>query len=471
MSLPMGECNVTLLIRHMPREFSDDDKLEFLRHFGAMSVKTVVVGGAKNEIVFATFPTASMTKAALLRLHQLEVLGRYLIVEYARSSVSMPVDPGSSFESKTEASLDEDKKQRLQDQFMRRLVSWSSKLNLSQPPPSHLRYQYPPPTPATLSNISRALSMYPRLYTQLLHLMNRMNLPPPFQDGYRTNSACDQSTQTDAVWREKSSSESELESEEEQLSITSDCLLSKRPPPRRKINPIKRPRFIKPTVPVESAASTSIPLRPEEVFEKSETEVLSRKIELRLVGSLPLDKEESDFPNDPSTADPAGFGVIHPPLKPDSSDGNKTGESSEIVGDNSVITAEELASNRIPTKDLQILPVFKNYSPGAPSCRLYVKNVSKHAVARDLHFIYRRFLKSSLDDDDEANLNMFDVRLMTEGRMKGQAFITLPSVKLAQEALTETNGYILKDRPLVVQFARSATAASSSTSTNRQESS
>lgn len=46
---------------------------------------------------------------------------------------------------------------------------------------------------------------------------------------------------------------------------------------------------------------------------------------------------------------------------------------------------------------------------------------------------------------------------MQEGRMKGQAFVTLQSVELAQKALKETNGYILKDKPLVVQFARSAT--------------
>jgi U11/U12 small nuclear ribonucleoprotein SNRNP65 len=45
---------------------------------------------------------------------------------------------------------------------------------------------------------------------------------------------------------------------------------------------------------------------------------------------------------------------------------------------------------------------------------------------------------------------------MTEGRMKGQAFITLQSTKQAEAALKETNGYILKNKPLVVQFARSA---------------
>ena len=45
---------------------------------------------------------------------------------------------------------------------------------------------------------------------------------------------------------------------------------------------------------------------------------------------------------------------------------------------------------------------------------------------------------------------------MTEGRMKGQAFITLPSVKRAEQALKDTNGYVLNGKPLVVHFARSA---------------
>lgn len=38
--------------------------------------------------------------------------------------------------------------------------------------------------------------------------------------------------------------------------------------------------------------------------------------------------------------------------------------------------------------------------------------------------------------------------------MKGQAFITLQTVEMAEKALKETNGYILNDRPMVVQFAR-----------------
>ena len=44
----------------------------------------------------------------------------------------------------------------------------------------------------------------------------------------------------------------------------------------------------------------------------------------------------------------------------------------------------------------------------------------------------------------------FDIVLMKEGRMKGQAFVGLPSERCAEKALRETNGYVLHDRPLVV---------------------
>ena len=38
--------------------------------------------------------------------------------------------------------------------------------------------------------------------------------------------------------------------------------------------------------------------------------------------------------------------------------------------------------------------------------------------------------------------------------MKGQAFITLQNTEKAQLAVDETNGFILKDKPMVVQFAK-----------------
>lgn len=58
----------------------------------------------------------------------------------------------------------------------------------------------------------------------------------------------------------------------------------------------------------------------------------------------------------------------------------------------------------------------------------------------------------ALNDNDVSLFlfHRFDIVLMKEGRMKGQAFVGLPSVQSAEKALQETNGYVLYDKPLVV---------------------
>ena len=44
----------------------------------------------------------------------------------------------------------------------------------------------------------------------------------------------------------------------------------------------------------------------------------------------------------------------------------------------------------------------------------------------------------------------FDVRVMQQGRMKGQAFIGMPNEEIASKALSDTLGYKLYDKPMVV---------------------
>jgi hypothetical protein len=53
-------------------------------------------------------------------------------------------------------------------------------LRFEYPPNPQLRYRYPELTPSTLLNIANAIASVPKLYTQVLHLMNKMSLPPPF---------------------------------------------------------------------------------------------------------------------------------------------------------------------------------------------------------------------------------------------------------------------------------------------------
>ena len=43
----------------------------------------------------------------------------------------------------------------------------------------------------------------------------------------------------------------------------------------------------------------------------------------------------------------------------------------------------------------------------------------------------------------------FQIRLMKEGRMKGQAFVTFPTDRAAERALDQTHGFVLHDRPMI----------------------
>lgn len=116
------------------------------------------------------------------------------------------------------------------------------------------------------------------------------------------------------------------------------------------------------------------------------------------------------------------------------------------------ISRRDLEKNRLSSEEMEKFSVFKNYEPGDPNCRIYVKNLAKQVQEKDLKFIFGRYV----DFQSEVERNMFDIRLMKEGRMKGQAFIGLPNEKAAAKALNEANGYVLFEKPMVVQFARSA---------------
>lgn len=96
------------------------------------------------------------------------------------------------------------------------------------------------------------------------------------------------------------------------------------------------------------------------------------------------------------------------------------------------------------------MPVFKNYKTGDATNKLYIKNCAKTVVSQDLEYIYNRYREETA----AGKPSEFNIRLMQEGRMKGQAFVTLDSVEQAQKAVKETNGFILKDKPLVVVFGK-----------------
>jgi len=76
---------------------------------------------------------------------------------------------------------------------------------------------------------------------------------------------------------------------------------------------------------------------------------------------------------------------------------------------------------------------------------LFLKNINvKLTKEKDLQYIFGRYLK---DEEMEEKLN---IRLMTSGRMKGQAFVKLPSIEMASILLKEVHGYILNEKAIII---------------------
>ncbi|CAH1105928.1 unnamed protein product [Psylliodes chrysocephalus] len=455
-------CKDTLKIKNLPKELSDAQKEDFARHFGASKIKIITSRVKEKSIVYAKFDSEELAKSVLFRLHQINVLNCRLCVEYAEHDIVQ----GKPKQKKIEESDISSKKSF--KTFVNKLTSFNDSVGFHQPPPSHLKYLYPKTNRATINNIAHALSTIPRFYTQVLHLMNRMNLPPPFaveqlpvrtitpsqhpvvQKSFekitpppsveRINQPASVETEAKAAG---SSSESELESDSEDTFRNREYMPLKRKSIQKKA--IKRPKFIKlPTA--QPSSSTKVAEKAENVFEKVDVQI-QKKIEMRVPTEPTVQKQ-------PEIEEKSGsFGIMLPLVKPElkeSSNSNVLPEQ-EVSEEKSYITSEELAANQIPHKDIGILPVFKNYHPGAATCRLYIKNCAKTVVQKDLEYIYNRY---KIPEGDTPS--QFDIRLMQEGRMKGQAFVTLDTIELAQKAVKETNGYILKEKPLVVVFARSA---------------
>lgn len=419
----------TLLIRRLPAILSSTEKEDLLRHFGSQSVYVFPSKGPMKNCATATFPTHDAAVQALHRLHQLEVFGRRLIVEFAQHSLKYSThqrdndEDGPPHISRSSSEQDQPVEPTMDTQRS----TDQSKETTSQEQQQQLCYLYPPPSPAIVSNIAHVLSCVPSFYEQVLHLMNKMNLPAPFcQPPLFT---LDQNQWGE--WQQRSD-DSELESDGEQPSKELQPK-AKKEAKRRKIS-FRQAK--------EAGPVTKKPLL------EQEDNPLIKKIVLKVPQELTKDEASNDAT---ATTTAGGFGMIEPVVQPVEVE---VGDAEQDGRPDQFITADELKENRLSHDDLTSHPAFRNYSRGDPTTRLYIKNLAKNVTEQDLTSIYGRYI----DYNSEMHTSVFNIRLMTTGRMKGQAFIGLPSEDIALQAITDTNGYQLKGKPIVVQFARSAKA-------------
>ncbi|XP_053663864.1 RNA-binding region-containing protein 3 [Anopheles marshallii] len=396
--------SIALRIFNFPPMFSSVDVREFLHLFGLEAVRFIKRRNADGAIVIVN--NESEARLVIARLHQLLIKTHRLKVEYSNKN-----EPDSS------AGREPTKHKAVGTPEQRCFP-----IGFEGFPPPHLAYRYPKSSPEILENITKELASNSALYYQTLHLMNKMNLKPPFESRQKENTitpiAPEQSSQMHSG--NLSEEESELESDSE-LNSTRKTKTSY--------------NLLKHTMKVVNYEPSSVELQTTQKPPKK------AKLEINISGALL---------------------TAPPPASPANDTVPETVESIPYTQEEApTLSIEDIVSNRIPDEQRKTLNVFQNYSPGEPTNKLYIKNLAKQVTEQDLMALFGMFFQAKL-------LKTIDVRLMKTGRMKGQAFVTFVPVEededspgcgrfrqCIERALSTVNGYILKDKPIVVSYAKS----------------
>ncbi|XP_053385924.1 RNA-binding region-containing protein 3-like isoform X2 [Mercenaria mercenaria] len=477
----MEEQAATLLVRHLPSELEDQEKIDLLCHFGAQAVRPMGTKGPMKHAAFARFSNHESAEKCLKRLHQLEVLGHKLVVQFAQSQHEkyFPSESaGTKSKSKEkDESISEGDVLCMSEQSVTKTVEDAfRKHNIPYPKKPTLYYMYPPPTVSTLTNIANALASHPKFYTQVLHLMNKMNLPCPFGPvtaspplaldrarymahektvGKGTSYSASDGDIEEVQMEYSSTEESEIESDTESKKVknlqsdqeTGIRKVMKRPRKKMKLVQPDMSMIVKPASvqnPSELFEATSLKTAQIQ-FNISETDIMKQ---LHTASRDTGQETQENF-----NVSEGGFGKVEP-QKSKAEVEVKKPDVNYKIDHNAFLTKRQIEEGRLKKDQIKDFSVFKNYSAGEPTSRLYIKNLTKHTTEQDLLNVFGLFVDWSQD----LACDTFDIRLMKEGRMKGQAFITLPNEKEAKEIVKECNGFILNNKPIVIQFARSAKA-------------
>lgn len=197
-------------------------------------------------------------------------------------------------------------------------------------------------------------------------------------------------------------------------------------------------------VPKQKSKTDTVTTSIEKVFEINDHQIIKPNININVSSNFPSTK--ADLPS--NTDD--GFGLL---------DANKaqlkqTSQVSPKKNDfdiatlnlDDIVSDSLLSTNRIPQSEWTNYSVFKNYSPGIRSHRLYLKNIHRKCTIYELYCLFGKFVNLV----DQNHLNYFDIVYLDKGKMRGQAFVTFPNEDICETALKQTNGYKIMDKPIVV---------------------
>ncbi|KAJ1297335.1 hypothetical protein BS78_01G367600 [Paspalum vaginatum] len=420
----------TLLVRHLPEAITQEMLSRLFSHYGATSVRPCA-GGKLRNCAFVDFRDEAAANHAHSLLNRLRFLGKVLIVERA----NQPKANDAHVKHQDQLMPGTSQVPSLSSQNQKNPTSTAEpiapKLGVDYPFPPHLEYAYPPPDGNILTNVVNALIAVPRFYNQVLHLMNKMNLPAPFRMALPTPPLPSQvpapphppplhqpTTTEELCPADLSSDESELESSDEDVD-------------KRKSKRAKHESIVGPAVD-KSVAHEAVGVKPAALV-SNELQVIKKKNPVLQIKIAPKLREKE--PPIPSTIE------------------KELNSMHEQLEEKHFVTPQEIEKEKLPPEEILSLPMFKNYTPGNPASVLYIKNLAKDFTRDDFFYIFGSVFESM--DSARSSLS---IKLMQEGRMRGQAFVTFPTVELAQHALNLAHGYVFKGKPMIIQFGRNPAA-------------
>ena len=159
----------TLRVRHLPLQLSNTRRDELFKRYGSTKTKTVRYRN-NDSVTYVLFPSKEAANDAFLQLHQLQVKGRYLSIEFAQKSIADDLEE-ETLDVEPEVISNEAKNEQVDNKhyqtFMKKLNNWAGNDLLSQPPPPNMWYKYSCPTRNTLHRIAIQLIQEPAFYTQV----------------------------------------------------------------------------------------------------------------------------------------------------------------------------------------------------------------------------------------------------------------------------------------------------------------
>lgn len=160
----------TLRILHLPPTLTDERRDELLKKFNAIKTKTIRKS-PKFTITFAEFFSKEIATEAFLRLHQLEVKGHRLSIEFAKKSIDSDYTKTDCGKKADEQEVKKETTEKVHlENFLKKLNSWTGSNAFTQPPNPNITYKYPAPTRETLLRIAIQLIKEPMFYTQVSFL-------------------------------------------------------------------------------------------------------------------------------------------------------------------------------------------------------------------------------------------------------------------------------------------------------------